>query len=75
MPMVLGPSRRNYEQFLPLDTFTHADNFPSPEELAQDLRVLDKDHAGYLSSFCWWEVPQPRSCSWALMFCKACWQL
>lgn len=59
MPMVLGPSRRNYEQFLPPDTFIHTDNFQSPKELGQYLLALDKDHARYLSYFHWWETLQP----------------
>lgn len=72
VPVVLGPGRRNYEQFLPPDAFIHVDDFPSPKELAQYLLALDRDHARYLTYFRWRETLRPQSFSWALMFCKAC---
>ncbi|XP_044609156.2 3-galactosyl-N-acetylglucosaminide 4-alpha-L-fucosyltransferase FUT3-like [Equus asinus] len=75
VPVVLGPSRSNYEQFLPPDAFIHVDDFQSPRELAQYLLALDRDDGRYLSYFRWRETLRPRSSSWALMFCKACWQL
>ncbi|XP_057168089.1 3-galactosyl-N-acetylglucosaminide 4-alpha-L-fucosyltransferase FUT3-like [Ursus arctos] len=75
VPVVLGPSRRNYEQFLPPDAFIHVSDFQSPKELAQYLLALDKDHARYLSYFHWRESWRPQTFSWALMFCKACWRL
>ncbi|XP_026347126.4 4-galactosyl-N-acetylglucosaminide 3-alpha-L-fucosyltransferase FUT5 [Ursus arctos] len=75
VPVVMGPSRRNYEQFLPPDAFIHVSDFQSPKELAQYLLALDKDHARYLSYFHWRESWRPQTFSWALMFCKACWRL
>ncbi|XP_058393960.1 3-galactosyl-N-acetylglucosaminide 4-alpha-L-fucosyltransferase FUT3-like [Diceros bicornis minor] len=75
VPVVLGPSRSNYEQFLPADAFIHVDDFQSPRELAQYLLALDRDPARYLSYFRWRETLRPRSFSWALMFCRACWRL
>ena len=75
MPVVLGPSRVNYEQFLPPKAFIHVEDFQSPKDLAQYLLALDKDHASYLNYFRWRETLRPRSFSWALMFCKACWKL
>ncbi|XDA76558.1 hypothetical protein R6Z07F_006702 [Ovis aries] len=75
VPVVLGPSRANYEQFLPPKAFIHVDDFQSPRDLAQYLLALDKDYASYLNYFRWRETLRPRSFSWALMFCKACWKL
>ncbi|XP_023106652.2 3-galactosyl-N-acetylglucosaminide 4-alpha-L-fucosyltransferase FUT3 [Felis catus] len=72
VPVVLGPSRSDYEQFLPPDAFIHVHDFQSAEELGRYLQALDKDHARYLSYFRWRETLRPRSFSWALMFCKAC---
>uniref|UniRef100_A0A2K5ZFX4 Fucosyltransferase n=1 Tax=Mandrillus leucophaeus TaxID=9568 RepID=A0A2K5ZFX4_MANLE len=75
VPVVLGPSRSNYERFLPPDAFIHVDDFQSPEDLTRYLQELDKDHARYLSYFHWRETLRPRFSSWALDFCKACWKL
>ncbi|XP_020022089.2 4-galactosyl-N-acetylglucosaminide 3-alpha-L-fucosyltransferase FUT5-like [Castor canadensis] len=72
VPVVLGPSRRNYERFLPPDAFIHVNDFPSPRHLAQHLQALDRDHARYLSYFRWRQTLQPHTSSWALAFCKAC---
>ncbi|EPY86311.1 galactoside 3(4)-L-fucosyltransferase [Camelus ferus] len=74
-PAVLGPSRSNYEEFLPPEAFIHVDDFKSPKDLAQHLLALDRDPARYLSHFRWREMLRPQSFSWALMFCKACWRL
>ncbi|EHB18772.1 Alpha-(1,3)-fucosyltransferase [Heterocephalus glaber] len=75
VPVVLGPSRSNYERFLPPDAFIHVDDFPSPQALAQHLLALDKDDARYLSYFRWRETLRVGTSSWALAFCKACWRL
>ncbi|XP_004648792.1 galactoside 3(4)-L-fucosyltransferase-like [Octodon degus] len=75
VPVVLGPSRSNYERFLPPDAFIHVDDFPSPQVLAQHLLALDKDDARYLRFFRWRETLRVVSGSWALAFCKACWRL
>ncbi|XP_008571286.1 PREDICTED: alpha-(1,3)-fucosyltransferase 5-like [Galeopterus variegatus] len=75
VPVVMGPSRSGYEQFLPPDAFIHVEDFQSPKHLAEYLQLLDKDHARYLSYFRWRETLRPRTISWALAFCKACWKL
>uniref|UniRef100_A0A2K6G1Z4 Fucosyltransferase n=1 Tax=Propithecus coquereli TaxID=379532 RepID=A0A2K6G1Z4_PROCO len=75
VPVVLGPGRDNYERFLPPDAFIHVDDFRSPRDLARYLQVLDKDQTRYLGYFRWREALRPRAFSWALAFCKACWQL
>ncbi|KAM9687568.1 3-galactosyl-N-acetylglucosaminide 4-alpha-L-fucosyltransferase FUT3-like [Trichechus inunguis] len=75
VPVVLGPSRSNYERFLPPDAFIHVDDFPSPQALAQHLQALDKDQAAYLRYFRWRETLRACSRSWAQDYCKACWRL
>ncbi|KAG3280637.1 alpha-(1,3)-fucosyltransferase 5-like [Ictidomys tridecemlineatus] len=75
VPVVLGPSRQNYERFLPPDAFIHVEDFPGPQALAQHLRELDRDPARYLGYFRWRETLRPVLGSWALSFCKACWRL
>ncbi|KAM3864425.1 4-galactosyl-N-acetylglucosaminide 3-alpha-L-fucosyltransferase 9-like [Diretmus argenteus] len=53
VPVVLGPSRENYEKFIPGDAFIHVDDFPSPRALAQHLLHLDRDEAMYNKYFNW----------------------
>uniref|UniRef100_A0A8C8S0L3 Fucosyltransferase n=1 Tax=Pelusios castaneus TaxID=367368 RepID=A0A8C8S0L3_9SAUR len=60
VPVVLGPSRENYERFLPPDAFIHIDDFPTAQGLAQYLQELDKDQVRYTPYF------------WSFHFCKAC---
>lgn len=72
VPVVLGPSRKNYEHFLPPDAFIHVDDFKSPGDLARYLQELDKDSLGYQSYFRWRETLRPRLGSMTLAFCKAC---
>ncbi|XP_072532869.1 4-galactosyl-N-acetylglucosaminide 3-alpha-L-fucosyltransferase 9-like [Salminus brasiliensis] len=53
VPIVLGTSRENYEQFAPGDSFIHVNDFPSAELLAQHLFRLDKDDEAYRHYFDW----------------------
>nr|XP_023419123.1 alpha-(1,3)-fucosyltransferase 5-like [Cavia porcellus] len=75
VPVVLGPSRANYERVLPPDAFIHVDDFPSPRALAQHLLALDQDDAQYLRHFRWRDTLQVGIGNWTLAFCKACWRL
>lgn len=70
MPVVLGPSRKNYEHFLPPDAFIHVDDFQEPWNLARYLQELDRDKLGYQHYFCGRETLRPRLGSRTLAFCK-----
>ncbi|XP_063064993.1 alpha-(1,3)-fucosyltransferase 7-like [Engraulis encrasicolus] len=51
VPVVLGPSRRNYEAMIPKDSFIHVDDFRSVEELGQFLKQVAGDRQRYASYF------------------------
>ncbi|XP_063065005.1 alpha-(1,3)-fucosyltransferase 7-like [Engraulis encrasicolus] len=53
VPVVLGPSRRNYEAMIPKDSFIHVDDFRSVEELGQFLKQVAEDRERYASYFKW----------------------
>ncbi|XP_034015589.1 alpha-(1,3)-fucosyltransferase 9-like [Thalassophryne amazonica] len=73
VPVVLGPNRQNYENFIQGDAFIHVDDFKSPKELADYLLLLDKNQEMYLRYFEWRRFFQTkRHNSWALQVCLAC---
>lgn len=53
VPIVLGASRENYEQFVPADSFIHVDDFTEPKALAKYLLELDQNHDMYIRYFAW----------------------
>ncbi|XP_053092788.1 4-galactosyl-N-acetylglucosaminide 3-alpha-L-fucosyltransferase 9-like [Pangasianodon hypophthalmus] len=53
VPVVLGPPRENYEDFIPADSFIHVDDFKSPQELAKHLTFLDQNQEVYEQFFTW----------------------
>ncbi|KAK2514176.1 Fut7 [Columba livia] len=51
VPVVLGPPRANYEQFVPADSFIHIDDFGSLAELATFLKTMNSSR--YRQFFAW----------------------
>ncbi|XP_058490454.1 4-galactosyl-N-acetylglucosaminide 3-alpha-L-fucosyltransferase FUT6-like [Solea solea] len=43
VPVVLGPTRNNYERFLPPEAFIHVDDFPTVRGLARYLLMLRRN--------------------------------
>ncbi|XP_063328810.1 4-galactosyl-N-acetylglucosaminide 3-alpha-L-fucosyltransferase 9-like [Pelmatolapia mariae] len=53
VPVVLGPTRQNYEKIVQGDAFIHVDDFSSPKDLADYLLLLDNNEEMYLKYFEW----------------------
>ncbi|XP_035535327.1 alpha-(1,3)-fucosyltransferase 4-like [Morone saxatilis] len=73
VPVVLGPSRQNYERFLPPEAFIHVDDFPTARELARYLLMLRRNPARLRRHLDWrgsYSVQQPTF--WGEHYCTAC---
>ncbi|XP_039521879.1 4-galactosyl-N-acetylglucosaminide 3-alpha-L-fucosyltransferase 9-like [Pimephales promelas] len=55
VPVVIGPPRANYEEFIPASAFIHVDDFKTPKELADHLKLLDQNDNLYRQHFTWRE--------------------
>ena len=53
VPVVLGPPRVNYEDFVPGDALVHVNDFPNAKSLADFLKRMDADDAAYRRYFLW----------------------
>ncbi|XP_036438752.1 4-galactosyl-N-acetylglucosaminide 3-alpha-L-fucosyltransferase 9-like [Colossoma macropomum] len=73
VPIALGTSRKNYENFVPGDAFIHVDDFLSPKDLADHLQLLDKTNELYLRYFVWRrDFTVKMSHFWAEHTCRTC---
>ncbi|XP_063294811.1 3-galactosyl-N-acetylglucosaminide 4-alpha-L-fucosyltransferase FUT3-like [Pelobates fuscus] len=74
VPVVMGPPRKNYERYIPADSFIHVEDFPSAKELASYLLALDKDDQKYQQYFNWRSTYQPtkQRRSWIVEYCRVC---
>ncbi|XP_070685596.1 alpha-(1,3)-fucosyltransferase 4-like [Pempheris klunzingeri] len=73
VPVVLGPSRQNYERFLPPEAFIHVDDFPTVRGLARYLLMLRRNPARLRRHLDWrgsYSVHQPSF--WSEHYCTAC---
>ncbi|KAM4540570.1 4-galactosyl-N-acetylglucosaminide 3-alpha-L-fucosyltransferase 9-like isoform 1-T2 [Fundulus diaphanus] len=73
VPVVLGTTRQNYENFVQGDAFIHVDDFNSAKELADYLLLLDKNEDLYRGYFKWRRhFKVTRVNFWAEHTCQAC---
>ncbi|XP_062395707.1 3-galactosyl-N-acetylglucosaminide 4-alpha-L-fucosyltransferase FUT3-like [Sardina pilchardus] len=75
VPVVLGPSRENYEAVTDKDSFIHVNDFNTVEELGVFLKNLAADKERYASYFSYrrkYEVRRYEWCSWCSRMCKLC---
>lgn len=73
VPVVLGPSRANYERFVPRGAFIHVDDFPSASSLADYLLFLDRNPAAYRRYFNWRRSYAVHTISfWDEPWCRVC---
>nr|XP_046245827.1 alpha-(1,3)-fucosyltransferase 4-like [Scatophagus argus] len=73
VPVVLGPSRQNYERFLPPEAFIHVDDFPTVRGLARYLVMLRRNPAQLRRHLDWrgsYSVHRPTF--WDEHYCTAC---
>lgn len=73
VPVVLGPSRQNYERFLPPEAFIHVDDFPTVRGLARYLLMLRRNPSRLQHHLDWREgysAVQPAI--WDHHYCTAC---
>ncbi|XP_057695373.1 4-galactosyl-N-acetylglucosaminide 3-alpha-L-fucosyltransferase FUT5-like [Corythoichthys intestinalis] len=73
VPVVLGPTRKDYERFLPPEAFIHVDDFPSVKELARYLLQLRREPARRMFHLSWrtrFRMHEPAL--WFEYYCTAC---
>ncbi|XP_074535662.1 alpha-(1,3)-fucosyltransferase 4-like [Halichoeres trimaculatus] len=73
IPVVLGPSRQNYERFLPPEAFIHVDDFPTVRELAEYLQMLRREPVRLRKHLDWrGNYSVHRISFWDEQYCMAC---
>ena len=75
VPIVMGPSERDYARVAPNQSYIHVNRYPSPEALAKYLRYLMDHPDEYLQYLQWREhsslVAAPTA-SWSNLLCPLC---
>ncbi|KAJ7993628.1 hypothetical protein DPEC_G00256610 [Dallia pectoralis] len=73
VPVVLGPSRDDYEALVPPGSFIHVSDFNSTEELAVFLKLLATDRRRYETYFKWRQTHGiKRYTDWRERLCNIC---
>ncbi|XP_039619825.1 alpha-(1,3)-fucosyltransferase 7-like [Polypterus senegalus] len=73
VPVVLGPSRTNYEAFVPAGSFIHVQDFPSTKELAEYLMAVANNETHYRQYFEWKKQFTVKMYEdWRERFCQIC---
>ena len=70
VPVVLGPSRSNYEEHIPGSSFIHFEDFGTPKLLADRLHYLDQNPQEYMSYFLWRREFVAKHGSWGMDVCR-----
>ncbi|CAL8322839.1 unnamed protein product [Lota lota] len=70
VPVVLGPSRRNYEEHVPGDSFIHYEDFDTPKMLADRLHYLDQNQTEYMRYHTWRREFKATGSSFGLDVCQ-----
>ena len=53
VPIVIGPPREDYEEYVPADSFIHVSDFDTVEDLADRINYLLGNETAYLKYFDW----------------------
>uniref|UniRef100_A0A4W5PE05 Fucosyltransferase n=1 Tax=Hucho hucho TaxID=62062 RepID=A0A4W5PE05_9TELE len=73
VPVVLGPSRSNYEALVPSGSFIHVSDFSSTKQLATFLQQLATDRGRYEAFFKWRQTHEIKTYTdWRERLCNIC---
>ncbi|XP_058480777.1 4-galactosyl-N-acetylglucosaminide 3-alpha-L-fucosyltransferase 9-like [Solea solea] len=73
LPVTLGPTRQNYEDHVPGDSFIHVDDFPTAKQLADRLLYLHRNDTEYMKYFEWTKKYKIKSSQFGTTHaCKTC---
>ncbi|XP_029957150.1 alpha-(1,3)-fucosyltransferase 4-like [Salarias fasciatus] len=72
IPVVLGPSRKNYERFLPPEAFIHVDDFNTVQELAQYLLKVKDSPSLITMHLSWRKDYSLYFATWDEHYCTVC---
>ncbi|XP_066270775.1 alpha-(1,3)-fucosyltransferase 7-like [Branchiostoma lanceolatum] len=75
VPVVLGANRSDYERLAPPHSYIHVDDFKSPKELADYLKMLGQDKEQYNAYFKWKTQPPKNMPLEEGVWCNLCRQI